>query len=167
MIILALLVGLFLFMSSSSEPTASGDLKTKQRGEVTDRDMAQVIKMMLERVIGQVHNREFDPVIKDNKIILSTKNIKEQWAPEAIAGVSIQLMDPEEIQKKANCKCDFLYLEFSEIKIANSRILISLGDSCARSENCDSIFTFGGGQTWEYQKKRGKWVGKFITGAIS
>ena len=74
-IILALLVGLFLFISFSSEAIDLGNPSKKQRGDVSDGDKAQVIKMMLERVID-LQKGEFDEVNQDNKIILSTENIR-------------------------------------------------------------------------------------------
>jgi hypothetical protein len=166
LIILIGLVGLSLFFPVSPE-TSELENPGKPSGDVSDDEMTFVIRTMLERVIEQVRNNEYDDVIQENKIVLSTEHIKEQWVPETISAVSIQLMDPEEIQKKANCKCDFKYLVFSKISIKTSKILVSLGDTCAWIKNCDSILTFGSSETWEYHQENGKWVGELISAAIS
>ena len=52
-------------------------------------------------------------------IILSVENIEAGVLPQ-MPGVNLNLLQPEEIQKQADEKGDFLYLRLSQLKVSNS-----------------------------------------------
>ena len=78
----------------------------------------------------------------------------------------LQFLTPDEIQRKADNEGDFLFLSIPEIKIRSQCIAVALSNTWAQGKNSQVEYMSGGGLIYEYRKKSGKWVGKFVTGWV-
>jgi hypothetical protein len=118
---------------------------------INDEDMPKIVRLTLERALvkGEIEAYE---LIKDNEtIVLSTENIDLRLIPQ-MHDVNFTLLSRDEIQDKANQEGDFLYLRFRQLKIEDFRVLISLDNTWAVSEDSGGGYLCGGGFTIEYTK---------------
>ena len=73
-------------------------------------------------------------------------------------GVNLTLLQPEEIQKKADEEGDFLYLRFSQLEVSNSEAKVSLDSTWAVGKGSQE--THHAGYAYcnaEYHRESGKW----------
>lgn len=98
--------------------------------------------------------------------MLSTRNIQPEWV-RGLEGVTVQLLTPEEIQRKANTEGDFLLLSVPEVRVRQQCITVVVTNSWAVGARSKNVYLSGGGVSYEYRKQAGRWVGKFVSGWIS
>ena len=140
---------------------------------VTDADLREVLKQTLKAEIdGQKVNYD-DEEITDFElllrarggIVLSSANVKRTLV-RPFSNTQLVVLTPREIQAKANREGDFLYLKFTQIRIAKSRVLVTLSKQWARSHTSTIMYTSGGSSTFEFRKIRGKWTRRFVKGRV-
>jgi len=138
--------------------------------KVTGEDMPEIIRLTLERALVQGEIPAYELIKDKESIVLSTKNIDPNLIPK-IPEVNFIFLDPERIQEKAEREGDFLYLRFNQVKIEDFRVLVSLDNTWAVSEENRTKgigYLCGGGFTIEYSKDFfGRLVSKAISGWIS
>jgi len=119
-----------------------------------ESDMAEIIRLSL--TIALVDKRIPDyRLIKDKEnIVLSTENIVRDLVPEMF-GVNLIILEPEEIQLKADREGDFLYLRFTKLEFQNDRnAIVHLDNVWMKSKTSPYI---GGGLAIAYSKESGIW----------
>ena len=135
------------------------------KGVVGDDDKAEVFRSMLTQITAP-GSGWLDREQREGGVVLSTKNIKPEWV-QGIEGLSIQLLTPAEIQRKADNQGDFLFLSVPELKVRSQCIAVTLSNSWAQGRNSKSLYMSGTGFIYEYRKESGKWVGKVVASGIS
>ena len=134
------------------------------KGVVPDDDKAEVFRSMLTQITAPGSgwlNREQ----QEGGVVLSTKNIKPEWL-KGVEGLSVQLLTPAQIQRKADSEGDFLFLSVPELKVRSQCIAVTLSNSWAIGRNSKSLYMSGTGFIYEYRKESGKWVGRYVTGWV-
>lgn len=135
-----------------------GDLK------LTDEDRAEIVSQTLKREIALIKEErsKYERERKDNlTLTLSTQNIKPSLVPD-IPGVTFILIEPAEIEKKIKEARGISYLAFDKFEVKGQVVMVSLSNvfrGAGRIRTFISIRT----NEYEYRKKDGKWVGKFVT----
>jgi hypothetical protein len=131
-------------------------------GSVSDEDKAEVFRSILAEAS---RSGFLDQKQRETGVVLSTQNIKPDWA-RGLPDLRIQLLTPVEIQRKAESEGDFQFLSVPEMKVRSQRIAVTLSNGWAKSKGSKNLYLSGAGSTYEYRKESGKWVGKFISGWI-
>ena len=131
----------------------------------TNKDKSEIVRQMLKTFLEK-HSNLFMDEQKDNKIILSTENIKKEWLTTK-EKQELNLMEQSEIQRLADNTGDFLYLKFSELKVKGKCVSVSLDNIWAIGKNSGKGYLSGGGVTYEFRKIDNRWVKKYVTGWIS
>ncbi len=73
-------------------------------------------------------------------------------------GVNLTLLQPEEIQKKADEEGDFLYLRFLQLEVSNSEAKVSLDSTWAVGKDSQEMHHAGYARcSAEYHRESGKW----------
>jgi hypothetical protein len=135
--------------------------------KITEDDKAQVVQLSLERALVNQEIPDYHIIADKVNIVLSTENIDPAWVPQ-LNDINITLLNPKEIQAKADNEGDYLYLRFREFAIQNDgRIIVSLDNTWAVSKNSKVMYLSGGGFTIEYHRENGIWVGKITESWIS
>jgi hypothetical protein len=140
---------------------------------ITDADRAEIINRTLEpEFAGQeVNDRDdrvtdFELMMKaKGGIVLSAKNIKRKLIPR-LSQFKLLVLQPREIQEKADREGDFLYLLFSQFDVKGSRVVVTLNKVWARAKTSNVTYMSGGRVTYEYRKVNGRWVRKFLKGYV-
>ena len=90
-------------------------------------------------------------------IILSVEHIEAGVLPQML-GVNPTLLQPEEIQKKADEEGDFLYLRFLQLEVSNSKAKISLDSNWAVGKDSKEMHHAGYARcNAEYHRDSGEW----------
>ena len=127
---------------------------------LTDGDKTEIMKMTLELALA---TGVFAHIIDKEKMILSTENIDPNLVPK-MPGVNLTLLDPDEIQERADRECDFLFLRFRQMQINGWRVIVSLDIGWAIGRNSHAGYLSGGGFTIRYYRDLfGIWVGEGIS----
>lgn len=135
--------------------------------KISDKDQAEIIKLTLERALVAKEIPDYHLIKDKENIVLSTENIDPNLVPN-IPGVNLILLDPDEIQENADLEGDFLYLRFEQVKVENSKVIISLDNIWAVSQYTQGAYLSGGGFTIEYHRDFfGRWSGEVIRTWIS
>jgi hypothetical protein len=130
-------------------------------------DKAQIVRLTLERALLSREIPDYQLIADKANIVLSTQNLDRAWVPE-LDGINIILLNPKEIQSKADEEGDYLYLQFRELEVQeNGRIIVSLDNLWAVSKNSMVFYLSGGGFTIEYHRENGRWVGDLTLTWIS
>jgi hypothetical protein len=130
-------------------------------------DKAQVVRLTIERALFAQEIPDYQLIADQSNIVLSTQNLDRAWVPQ-LDGINIILLDPKEIQAKADHEGDYLYLRFRELEIQkDGRIIVSLDNVWAVSKNSRLLYLSGGGFTIEYRRENGRWVGEVTMSWIS
>ena len=143
----------------------SGGCDDAPEGTVTEADRAEVIKATLSAVASS-RSDLIEPTQREKGVVFSTRNIQRNWVRE-LPGLSVQLLTPNEIQRKANTQGDFLFLSIPEVKVRQQCIAVTVTNSWAVGTRSRSVYLSGGGASYEYRKQSGRWVGKLVSGWIS
>ena len=134
-------------------------------GTATQQDKAEVIRATLAEVASS-RSDLIEQTQREKGAVLSTQNIRTNWVG-GLQGLSVQLLTPNEIQRKANTQGDFLYLSIPEVRVRHQCIAVVITNSWAVGARSKSVYLSGGGAAYEYRKESGRWVGKYISGWIS
>jgi len=130
-------------------------------------DKAQIVRLTLERALLSREIPDYQLIADKSNIVLSTQHLDRAWVPE-LDGIKIILLDPKEIQSKADQAGDYLYLQFRELEVQeNGRIIVCLDNLWAVSKNSTVIYLSGGGFTIEFHRETGRWVGEVTMTWIS
>ena len=150
----------------SSNPVSTETLIPTVTNKVIT-DEAQVVRLTLERALLAQEIPDYHIIADKSNIVLSTQNLDRGWIPQ-LDGINILLLDPKEIQAKADREGDYLYLRFRELEVQEAgRIIVSLSNIWAQSKNSKVIYLSGGGFTIEYHRENGIWVGEVTMSWIS
>ncbi len=167
--ILVLVIGFFnvLAITAQQVPTKTKETSKDDFIKLTDEDKAELIKLALEMALVKKEIPDYNQIQKQEHFLLSTENIKPELVPE-IKGIKLILLEPEEIQERADKKGDLIfYFRFKKLKAEGSKILVYLDNIPMYAKNFTQRFLLGGGFTIEFQKKDGKWVCVIPTSWIS
>jgi len=134
-------------------------------GIVNDADKAEVVRLTLVQAISP-KLRLLEQKQRDERLILSSRNIKPEWL-KGVTGIRIRLLSEKEIQREADLHGDFLYMSFPEIRVRGECITVTVANSWAVGRHSRMVYLSGGGYTYEYRKELGKWTGRFVSGWIS
>ena len=164
---IALLLGLVIIRWATGNVVAMN-----LRPGITDEDKAEIISQMLRRELVGKEVNEKDELVSDFEllvkakggIVLSNKHL-ESLVPE-ILEIRVMTLSPREIQRKADREGDFMYLVFTQFDVKGVKVLVTLTKTWAKGRSSTMIYLSGGAETYEYQRKNGKWVGKFLQGYV-
>lgn len=134
-------------------------------GVITSKDKAEVLRSTLAQAVSSKLGL-LDKKQIDNGVILSTENIKPEWVTD-VPGIKITLMAQRQIQRTADREGDFLLLSFPEIRAKGNCIVLTLANTWVVGKHSRTVYLSGGGYTFEYRKRSGRWVGKLIGGWVS
>ena len=131
--------------------------------KLTDEDRAEIVSQMLKREVARIKEErsKYEKGRKGNlTLTLSTQNIKPSLVPD-IPGVTFNLIEPEEIQKRIKEARGISYLAFDKFEVRRRLVSVSLSKVF---RGAGRIRTFISIQTneYEYRKEDGKWVGKLV-----
>ncbi len=132
---------------------------------LTDEDKAEIARQML-KLLGEKHSDLFMKEQLKSKVILSTENIKSGWLTSEDRQ-KFNLLKPSEIQYLADTKGDFLHLKFSNFKVKGNCVEISLDNIWAVGKKSQVLYLSGGGNTYEFRKVGGRWIGKLSDSWVS
>ncbi|HMJ07488.1 MAG TPA: carboxypeptidase-like regulatory domain-containing protein [Pyrinomonadaceae bacterium] len=121
---------------------------------MTDSDKAEIVRHALRQATA------------GSKEVISTKNISAGWLDTSLLKI-FSPMTHDEIQKRADTTGDFMYWRFSQLRVKGQCVVVSLDNLWAVGKKSQMGYVSGGGQTYEYRKVDGKWIGKPIIGWIS
>ena len=138
-----------------------------QKIELTDSDKADIINQILEDALVKKRIPDYGMLTEQKgEIILSSENIKIGWL-KPLSNIKLKVMSKREIQDKADNNKDFLYLSFSNFKIAKKGIVVTLSNGWAVGKHSGMGYLSGGGSIYLYHKESGKWTGESLGGWIS
>jgi hypothetical protein len=162
----ATVAGTLSAFPSSTPISAETLIPTVTNNVITD-DEAQVVRLTLERALLAQEIPDYHIITDKSNIVLSTQNLDRGWVPQ-LDGINILLLDPKEIQAKADREGDYLYLRFRELEVQeDGRIIVSLSNVWAQGKNSKVIHLSGGGFTIEYHRENDIWVGEVTMSWIS
>lgn len=93
-----------------------------------DRTKAKMIELALKEAVVKQAIPDFGLIKDKRKFLLSTENISPNLMPK-FSGLDFLLLTPQEIQRKADAKGDFLRLRFTDIKVGVFKSTVSLDNS--------------------------------------
>jgi hypothetical protein len=159
--------GTFSTIQSSAPVSTETLIPTVANNVITNEDKGQVVRLTLERALLAKEIPDYLLITGMSDIVLSTQNLDRVWVPQ-IDGINIILLDPKEIQAKADREGDYLYLRFRELEVQeDGRIIVSLDNVWAQSKDSKVIYLSGGGFTIEYYWENGMWIGEVTMSWIS
>lgn len=161
-------------------PSQTGEVPTIESGSGADEgnstfesrvfnesDMAEVIRLSLTLALVDKEIPDYRLIKDKENIVLSTENIREDLVPE-IPGVNLIVLEPDEIQRKADREGNFLYLCFSKLEVQNERnAIVHLDNVWMKSSTSRHMYLSGGGLAIAYSKDSGSWKGTLLYAWIS
>lgn len=122
-----------------------------------------VYRLALERALVQKEIQEYYLLEKD-PVILTSENIDPTCIPR-IPGIRLAVFTPEQIREKALADGDFMYLQFSNVRIGCSSARITLSNIASNYDPLNSTLPImiGGGFTLKCWKVMGKWMGRVVS----
>ena len=141
---------------------------------ISDKDKAEITKDMLKRVLTFKKVMEVDAGLSDfdllrktqGGVVVSAVNIKPEWLPK-MSGINFLVLTPQAIQRKADLEGDFMYLVFTRFDTKMLKVMVALDRIWAQAKDSNLRHLSGGGETYEYKKASGKWMGRFVEGWMS
>lgn len=138
---------------------------------LTGVDRSAIIKFMLDEAIGQRKIPSYQTLVRDRKIIVSSKNV-EPHQMSNVSGLEFLFLSGPEIQMRADRnEEDLMFLSFEMIEPRGSCVAVSL---CNRWEDGTSSLETGektllgeGCLYYVFRKRSGTWNGQFISGWVS
>ena len=138
-----------------------------QKIELTDADKADIVNQILEDALVKKRIPDYGMLTEQKgEIILSSENIKTEWI-KSLPNIKLKVMSEREIQNKADKSKDFLYLSFSNFRIAKKGIVVTMSNGWAVGKHSGMGYLSGGGSVYLYHKESGKWAGESLGGWIS
>jgi hypothetical protein len=138
----------------------SQDSQNSNNINLTDEDRAEILNQVLNN--GLVEQKLFDAHLLLNPIVVSTKNIKKEFALK-LDGYKFELLSPEEIEEKAEKEGAFLFLSFPIFKIEGKKVEVVLLNARAGKLNQWKYQSVGGALRYEFSKESGKWISEIIS----
>jgi len=152
-----LTINLNIYVRNDLAGSTEHTVKIKPFGEsviYSESDMSEIIRLSLTTALVDKRIPGYN-LIKDN-IILSTENIREDLVPE-IPGVNLVILEPDDIQLKADREGDLLYLRF-KLELQNDRnAIVRLENYWMMSETSTRLHLSGGELWFAYRKESGVW----------
>ncbi len=137
---------------------SSGGAPPSTDADVAERDRAEIVRLSLEWAL--VAKKIPDSTLyfsEMENIILSVETIEAGVLPQ-MPGVNLTLLQPEEIQKKADEEGDSLYLRFSHLEVSNSEEKVSLDSIWAVGKDSQETHHAGYARCHaEYHRDSGEW----------
>ena len=136
----------------------SGGLPPGTDADVTARDKAEIVRLALEWALVAKKTPDSPLYFSEmENIILSVENIEAVVLPQ-MPGVNLALLQPEEIQKKADEDGDYLYLRFLQLEVSKSEAQVSLDSTWAVGKDSQERHHAGYARcNAEYHGEDGKW----------
>jgi hypothetical protein len=137
---------------------SSGGVPPGTGADVTERDKAEIVRLSLQWALVDKKIPDYRLYFSEmENIILSVENIEAGLLPQ-IPGVNLTLLQPEEIQKKADEEGDFLYLRFLQLEVSNSEAKVSLDSTWAVGKDSQETHHAGYARcNAEYRRESGEW----------
>ena len=137
---------------------SSGGVSPGTDADVTERDKAEIVRLSLQWALVDKKIPDYRLYYSEmENIILSVENIEAGLLPQ-IPGVNLTLLQPEEIQKKADEEGDFLYLRFLQLEVSNSEAKVSLDSTWAVGKDSQEMHHAGYARcNAEYRRESGEW----------
>ena len=138
---------------------SSGGVFPGTDADVTERDKAEIVRLSLQWALVDKKIPDYRLYFSQmENIVLSTENIEAGLLPQ-IPGVNLTLLQPEEIQKKADEEGDFLYLRFLQLEVSNSEAKVSLDSTWAVGKDSQETHHAGYARcNAEYHRESGEWI---------
>ena len=124
----------------------------------TDQDMAQIVRLTLERAIVAGEAPDYHMFKDRPPIAISAENLNPNWLPQ-FPGIQLTLLNQQQIQERADASPLFFYLRFRNIEVKGEQAEVVLDVVQARGKQTKEM-GFGGSMTIEYRKENGGWVGE-------
>jgi hypothetical protein len=119
--------------------------------------MAEIIRLSLTIALVDKRIPDYELIKDKENIVLSTENIVRDLVPEMF-GVNLIVLEPDEIQLKADREGDFLYLRFTKLEFQNDRnAIVHLDNVWMKSKTSPYMYLSGGGLAIAYSKESGIW----------
>jgi hypothetical protein len=134
---------------------------------VTDSDMAYIIDDALHIAISSRMPDHTEITYNKDYIIISSRNLNENWVPSSVGGYTVLLMTPEQLQAKADREGIFSFLSFDEIKIADGRVEFMMGYFPILPSGSTLMPLYGGGLWLKYVESYGQWNSSIIGYMVS
>ena len=137
---------------------SSGGVPPGPDADVTERDKAEIVRLSLQWALVDKKIPDYRLYFSEmENIILSVENIEAGVLPQ-MPGVNLTLLQPEEIQKKADEEGDFLYLRFLQLEVSNSEAKVSLDSTWAVGKDSQEMHHAGYARcNAEYHRESGEW----------
>jgi len=138
---------------------SSGGVPPGTDADVAERDKAEIVRLSLQWALVDKKIPDYRLYFSEmENIILSVENIEAGVLPQ-MPGVNLTLLQPEEIQKKADEEGDFLYLRFLQLEVSNSEAKVSLDSTWAVGKDSQEIHHAGYARcNAEYHRESGEWI---------
>lgn len=132
----------------------------------TEDDRAWIVNDLLSRaLIEGIPDRNL-LLRQEGPIVLSSENINAERVTPPV-NFKISIMSAKDIQTLADAHGDFLYLRFGNWKLRPGCAVVTLSNSWAVGRRSGMGYLSGGGITYLYTMKSGKWKAKSLGGWIS
>lgn len=130
-------------------------------GLFNQEDKAEIVRLSLERALVNQEVPDYGLLIEQREeLILSSENIEDIALPE-LAGLSLVLLSPVEIQAKADADGDFLYMQFDPFEVISpDEVRVGLGSQWAVAKDSSTGYLSGGGLQMIYTRSAGGWNGE-------
>ena len=137
---------------------SSGGVPPGTDADVTERDKAEIVRLALQWALVDKKIPDYRLYFSEMEdIILSAENIEADVLPQ-MPGVNLTLLQPEEIQRKADEERDFLYLRFLQLEVSNSEAKVSLDSTWAVAKDSQEMHHAGYARcNAEYHRESGGW----------
>jgi hypothetical protein len=139
----------------SDTPRRTGRLANGERAQMVRTAFAEAIPGTL---VGQEDMK--------NPLIVSTQNIRHEWVPVS-NGLELRFLTEAQIQRKADNQGDFMYVHIKFLKESPKCSALEVSYIWKVGKHSRMGYLSGGGRTYEFRKRSGKWEMKSIGGWIS
>jgi len=130
--------------------------------EFTDKDRLEIIRLTLERAVIAAEVPDYHLIRDKQNIILSTENITPDLVPQ-IPGVNFALIDQEQIQRMTHTEKYLSFLSFKEISYRQGKVIVKIvNTNMSRQSGLHA-----GSLIIEYNKEKGKWIGRVTETTVS
>jgi hypothetical protein len=124
---------------------------------VSESDITEIIRSSLTIALIDKRIPDYKLIEDKENIVLSTENIFRDLVPE-IFGVNLIVLEPDEIQNKADREGDFLYLRFTKLEFQNEgNAIVDLDNVWMKGRTSPYMYLSGGGLAIAYSKDSGIW----------
>ncbi len=134
--------------------------------QLTDADRGEIVRQLLNYLLTSRLLLFEEQSRPDATIVLSTKNLKEEWLSTE-QRKKFNTMTQKEVQTKADTSGDFVYASIVKLEAKGNCVGASIENAWAVGKNSDMVYLSGGGFTYEFRKTSNRWLAKPVMGWIS